>query len=87
MMIYCEKCKKHKFVSRCGCVGFSVVNEDGDEYEIYACSPQEAAENYAKQSNEENDYYLMESSVVVEVNGIQYEISAEASVNYFAAEI
>jgi len=88
-MWLCPKCNKYKFstVKQCACKPFTVINEDGDEYEVYAMDKEDAALKYAEKSNEENEYYLLESSVIVTIDGDQFEISAEPSINYSANEI
>jgi len=87
-MIYCEKCKEHKHTpGPCLCEPFNITCEDGDDYTIYANSEWLAALQYAKESNECNDYYLMDESVEITVNGNKYNITATPDIHYSATEI
>jgi len=85
----CDKCGKYRLdrVTKCHCKLFAIINEDGDEYERYAMDEEDAALEYAERSNCENDYYLMDDSVVITVNGKKFRISAEPDVLYDAEEL
>ena len=88
----CKKCGEYTYVkfgdlyAECQCEPFIIINEDGDEYEIFSTSDHEAALKYAEKSNTENDYYLMNESIEIEVNGKKFNISAEPDVYYSASE-
>lgn len=92
-MYKCEKCGEYRFAmfggkpAVCNCKEFIVINEDGDEYPIRAMDEQGAALKYAEESNIEGDYYLMNESVVITINGKEFEISAEPDVHYSANEL
>lgn len=88
-MWICEKCGGTRFstVKECCCVQFTVIDEDGDDYKVYAMDKEDAALKFAEKSNSECDYYLMNESVVIEVEGVKFEISAEPDIQYSAFEI
>ncbi len=72
---------------KCNCKPFTVINEVGDEYTVHAVDEKLAALAYAESSNMDDDYYLMNESVVITVNDKQFKISAEPDVHYSANEI
>lgn len=88
----CERCGEYSHArfggvyDECQCEKFTVVNEDGDDYEVFATSDHDAALKYAEKSNTENDYYLMNDSIEIKVNGKKFNISAEPDVYYSASE-
>ncbi len=86
----CPKCNEWIYFypkNKCKCKPFTVINEDGDAYAVQAADEEAAALAYAERSNEENDYYLMNESVVITINGKQFKISAEPDVHYSAREV
>jgi hypothetical protein len=86
-MSFCTKCGSYIFRgNKCACIAFTVTDEDGEEHEIFASSDHEAALKYAEKSNVENDYYLLDESVGVAVNGKEFTISAEQDIQYSASE-
>jgi len=92
MLWRCPKCDDFKFSSdakdqKCNCKSFNVVDEDGEEHEVYALYEEAAALKYAEESNVEGDYYLMNDSVDIIVDGNAYRISAEPDVHYSANKL
>ena len=85
-MWQCKKCNEWKRTDKCFCKEFKIINEDGDEYEVCACDERDAARKYAKKSNEENEYYLMNEEVEIEVDGTKFVIGAEPDVYYSVNE-
>jgi len=71
----------------CNCKKFVIVDETGETYDVYAPTKECAALRYAEDSNRENDYYLMDSSVDILVEGTAYRIGAEPDVHYTANEL
>ncbi len=88
-MWLCKKCKKYRYspADKCNCEPFTVINEEGDEYTVHAVDEKLAALAYAERSNMDDEYYLMNESVVITVNDKEFEISAEPDVHYSANEI
>lgn len=80
----CEKCGEYRWssVEKCYCKHFVVVDEDGEDHDVQAMDEEGAALKYAQESNESCDYYLMNDSVEVTVNGNKFRISAEPDVHY-----
>jgi recombinational DNA repair protein RecR len=84
----CNRCGNYKHSEgECHCELHKVEDEDGDMHEVYAVSEWQAALDYAEESNTSGDYYLMDDSVEIKVNGKPYRISAEPDVHYSADEI
>ncbi len=84
----CIRCDEYRYNSTaCGCKPFTVIEDDGGEAAVYAMDEEDAALKYAETSNVENEYYLMNESVVITINDKQFEISAEPDVHYSANEI
>ena len=87
----CNRCKEFYLspldAESCRCKKFTIVNEDDDDYEVWANDEWLAALKYAETSNEENEYYLMDESVDISVNGKAYRVSAEPDVHYSAKVI
>ena len=85
----CDRCKEYKYdmVKVCNCQLFEIIDEEGDEYEVYAIDEEDAALKYAETSNCENGNYLMDDSVDITVNGKKFRISAEADIRYDADEL
>lgn len=89
-MGFCKKCGELLFwkhgsnTSECNCQPFSIIDEDGEEHKIYARDDENAAMKYAEKSNENGDYYLMNTTVEIEVNGRRFRIGAERDVHYSA---
>ena len=87
MMKLCDKCKDYTFADTCGCEPYTVIDEDGDDHEVYAIGEHSAALKYAEDSNTSGDYYLMDETIRITVNGTAYNISAEPDVHYSANEV
>lgn len=94
-MAFCRECKDHILFSKnddeatamCSCEIYTVVDEEGDTYQVRAKSLQEAALKFAEKSNQDCDYYLMDNSVEILVDGTRFCISAEPDVYYSATEL
>ncbi len=84
---WCNKCDNIIWHDKCDCYAHIIIDEEGEEHEIYAKSGYFAALAYAEKSNTNGDYYLMDNSVEITVNGKKYKISAEPDVHYSADEI
>ena len=81
----CKKCKDYIWSGeKHNCREYTIINSDGDETKLYATSEEDAGLRYAEKVNESNDYYLMEDSEDILINGNAYAISAEPSINYSA---
>ena len=80
----CEKCGDYKFddSKTCNCKKYSVIDEVGDEHNEYALSEEDAAEKFAKWTNESGDYLLMNGTIDILVNGNTYRVGAEPDINY-----
>jgi len=89
-MNQCERCKEWQsshmkdFAGKCLCKEFKVIDADGEEHDVWANDPWLAALKYAEDSNVNGEYYLMDNSVEITVNGKPYLISAEPDVHYSA---
>jgi len=88
-MLECPKCGEYRFntVAVCRCKVFKVIDEDGEEHAVHAMDEEGAALKYAERSNTEGDYYLMNESAEISVNGKKFRISAEPDVHYSANEV
>ena len=89
-MKLCEKCKEYMYAPFrdgdeyiCQCKKFTILSEDGD-CEVWANDDELAALKYAETSNEDGDYYLMNESSDILVNGKSFRISAEPDIHYSA---
>ena len=86
----CNKCNKY-IVSKdmeCRCKSFEIIDENGEEHNpIYAMTAEHAALKYAEKANVDGDYYLMNETVTIEVDGKKFNISAEPNVHYSASEV
>ena len=86
----CSKCNEWRhdtFMGEpvvCQCKEFTVIDQDGDEYAVQAMNENGAALKFAEESNVEGDYYPMNESVQITVNGKGFSISAEPDVYYSA---
>lgn len=85
----CKKCNAFvsDSVSKCICKQFFIINEEDDEYSVYAYDEEGAATIYAKRANSEGDGYLIDNKVEITVNSIPFSISAEADVRFYADKI
>jgi len=85
----CDKCAGFRLdtVKTCNCKEFNIIDEDGEEHSAYGMDEEDAALNYAESSNCSNDYYLMNETVRITVNGKEYDISAEPDVHYSADKV
>ena len=87
----CKKCGEYKFPNKfsnvgvCHCKVFKIIDRDGDNYDVYAMDAKGAALKFAEESNQNRDYYLMNESVVIDVDDQKFTISAEPDV-YYSAE-
>ena len=88
-MWQCRKCKEYRYaeVKECHCKEFTVIDEDGEEHDVRAMDKEGAALKYAEESNVEGDYYLMNETVVIEVDGTKFCIGAEPDVHYSVNEL
>lgn len=90
-MKQCERCKEWRSRrhddTECECKEFTVIDEDGEEHTVFANEEYLAALRYAKTSNEDGDYYLMDSGVEIKVNSSAYVISAEPDIHYSARKL
>ena len=90
-MPFCERCREYIHNDVCHCEKYYVTFE-GEEHDIYSGTHWGAAVSYAKQYNENGDYYLMNETETIEVksmNGIvkKFNISAEPDIHYSAEEV
>lgn len=85
----CDKCGEYRFgtATSCNCKLFIVLDENEEEHEIRAMDEEGAALKYAEESNVEGDYYLMNETVEITVNGKRFCIGAEPDVHYSAREL
>ena len=88
-MEMCKRCgdfifDKYHSKPECSCKPFLIVDEDGEEHKVFGVNEDDVAMKYAEKSNVNGDYYLVNNSVNITVNGNEYEISAEPDINYFA---
>lgn len=85
----CNKCGDYRInPENCNCKAFEIIDKDGEEcHPVYAIDEEEAALKFAETSNSEGDYYLMNESVVINVNGIEFNISAEPDIHYSAFKV
>lgn len=83
----CNKCGQYYFGETHGCKKFKIIDEDGEIHEQYGFNERDAALKYAEKSNEKCDYYLMNDSVEINVNGKVFIISAEPDIHYSASEV
>ncbi len=88
-MTFCKKCHAYIWSGNdgCPCKPYAITCEDGEDYIVYEKDEHSAAKKYAEQSNVEGDYYLMDGSVKIKVNGNLYRISAEPDIYYCADPI
>lgn len=75
------------FCGACNCRPFTITDEDGEECIRYANNEESAALDFAEKSNTENDYWLMNETIEIKVNGTPYIIGAEPDVHYYAKKI
>jgi hypothetical protein len=70
--------------------------DQGDWFDEYAHNESEAAEKRATQSNEDNEYYMMDATYPVWVRSYpwkaeekpkRFNVSAERAVNYYIDEV
>jgi len=85
----CKKCNEYRFndTQVCSCKEFSIIDHEGDDFKIQAINEEDAAVKFAKQSNENNDYYLINSEAEIKVNEQEFLISAQPDVYYSARKI
>ena len=84
----CKKCGEYRLnEGDCPCEAFTIIDENGEEHKIFAIAEYSAALKYAEVANTCGDYYLMNESVEIKVNGKSFEISAEPDIYYSADEI
>jgi len=91
--MFCEKCGEYLNAllggtrEVCRCKVFIIIDADGEEHNIQSSDDRSAALKYAEKSNVENEYYLMDESIEITVNGKKFRISAEPDVHYSAEDI
>lgn len=83
----CKLCGDYSFDDECHCSRYLVIDSDGEEYDIYSSSPEGAAIKFAEKTNTEDDYYLMNSTEIITVDGEEFTIGAEPDVYYFAKQV
>ncbi len=85
----CDKCGNlsTKNPKICSCKIFCVIDVDGEEYEIRAMDAEEAALRYAEEANVEGDYYLMNNTEDITVDGMAFRVGAEPDVAYSVKSI
>ena len=87
----CDRCADYNVYDfhsdSCTCSLFLISCENDEQHEVYAHDSKLAALKYAESSNIDNDNYLMNTTIVVTVNGEQFTIGAEPRVNYFANKV
>ncbi len=83
----CEKCGEIRFddSQTCDCKKFTVVDENGEDYNVQAICEEDAAIKHAEMVNDEGD--LVGESVDILVDGNAYRISAEIDVCYSATKL
>ncbi len=88
-MYKCQQCQEYIFNSAntCRCEEFAIIDEDGELHKLFAIDEEDAAMKYAEKANTEGDYYLMNESAEITVNGKKFLISAEPDVHYSANAI
>lgn len=92
-MEQCSRCNELMFRSftgkspKCGCKEFIIIDEDGEEWPTFAHCEHSAALKYAEKSNQDGDYYLMNETAQITVDGKSFSISAEPDVYYSASEV
>lgn len=88
MITRCKKCNDIVFSwKKHSCEKYIITDEDGETYEVYGTDEEDAVEKYAKHSNENGDYYLMNTTVIVSVDGTRYSIGAEPDVRYAVIQL
>jgi len=87
----CDRCDEFIFPSfkevagvECSCIEFLIVDDDGEEHEIFANHADDAAIKFATDYNENCGYLLIGNEMKITVDGVPYVISAEADVCYSA---
>ncbi len=89
-MEWCKKCGDTMFIpfggkaEECDCREIFIIDEDGEEHSLYARHAEAAALKYAEESNTNGDYYLMNETVEITVDGKPFSIGAEPDVHYSA---
>ena len=71
-------------IEDCRCREMVIADEEGEESSLFAKDEESAALKYAQKSNESGDYYLMNETVEITVNGKPFCIGAEPDVHYSA---
>ena len=83
----CNRCNEYSLHEECYCRLFKIEDEDGEIHEIYTNGTEHsAALKYAEKSNIDHEYYLVDNSVEIKVNGKKFVISAEPDIHYGAEE-
>jgi len=88
-MRWCDKCGDMMFADfgYCRCREMVIIDVDGDEHLLFANDEQDGALKHAQRSNENGDYYLMNETVEITVNGKPFCIGAEPDIHYSAKEL
>lgn len=66
---------------------FVITDEFGADHDIQAQNLEEAILKYAKESNEENGYYLLDEKAEVTVGGKKFWISVVSDIQYWIKEV
>ena len=84
----CKRCGAYLYSETrpCRCREFLIIDEEGEEHKAFSVNAVGAALDYAQKSNENGDYYLMNETVVIEVDGSKFKIGAEPDIHYTATE-
>ncbi len=86
-MFKCDRCNEYKFKDSCDCELFIVIDDEGEEHDIYSHDEESAARKFAEWTNEYGDYHLMDNTMIISINDKKFNIGAEPDIYYFANEI
>jgi len=86
MGAFCKKCGNYVF-EPCKCKSFKVIDDDGEEREIYANHEEAAALEFARLYNENGDYALMNDTIEITVDGNKYCVGAEPDIYYSSTKL
>ena len=79
----CKHCKSYLLLNEfCKCKPH-LIEHDGEEIEVYGFSEQDSAERYAE-IYDSDDHDLVGNEMDILVNGIEYTIGAECTIDYSA---
>ncbi len=88
-MSFCNKgCRQFFFEGDdCNCKEFTIINADLEKSTQYATDHCEAALLWGKNFNDTENHNLMGNDQIITVNGIRFEVSAEASIEYYVKKL